>query len=74
MAGPRTFLAGVDGKTCWPPRGELGFGYDPMFVPAGESRSYGEIDPAVKHTMTHRARAFSAFTAACLQPPAAIRP
>ncbi len=40
-----TFLGRVDGQTCWPPRGGTGFGYDPMFVPAGGTLSYGEIDP-----------------------------
>ena len=69
-----TFLGRVDGHTCWPPRGGLGFGYDPMFVPAGSQQSYGEMDPVRKHATSHRAVAFAAFTAACLQPNAAIRP
>ena len=63
-----TFLGRVDGRTCWPPRGGTGFGYDPMFVPAGGTLSYGEIPPAEKHTISHRARAFAALVAACLQP------
>jgi XTP/dITP diphosphohydrolase len=63
-----TFLGRVDGQTCWPPRGDKGFGYDAMFVPAGGSQSYGEIDPAEKHATSHRARAFTALVAACLQP------
>ncbi len=63
-----TFLGRVDGHTCWPPRGGLGFGYDPMFVPAGASQSYGEMDPQAKHAGSHRARAFAAFTRACLLP------
>ena len=67
--GPtRTFLGRVDGQTCWPPRGARGFGYDPMFVPAGETESYGEIDPARKQAASHRARAFTALVASCLQP------
>ena len=69
-----TFLGRVGGSTCWPPRGSLGFGYDPMFVPAGRQQSYGEIDPVEKHASSHRAVAFAAFTAACLEPIAAMRP
>ncbi len=63
-----TFLGRVDGMTCWPPRGGLGFGYDAMFVPAGGVLSYGEMDPAAKHAGSHRARAFQALVASCLQP------
>ncbi|WP_158745940.1 non-canonical purine NTP pyrophosphatase [Acidisphaera sp. L21] len=63
-----TFLGRADGQICWPPRGALGFGYDPMFVPFGSLQSYGEMDPAAKHASSHRARAFAAFTAACLEP------
>ncbi len=66
--GSATYLGRVDGQTCWPPRGGTGFGYDPMFIPAGNSLSYGEIDPATKHASSHRARAFAALVAACLQP------
>ena len=69
-----TFLGRVDGNTCWPPRGAHGFGYDPMFVPLGSRHSYGEMDPAAKHAASHRARAFTAFTAACLELCAAVRP
>ena len=65
-----TFLGRVDGLSCWPPRGALGFGYDPMFVPAGSTLSYGEIDPVAKHATSHRARAFQALVAAYLQPAA----
>ncbi len=69
-----TFLGRVDGTMCWPPRGKLGFGYDPMFVPLGAQESYGEIDPAQKHASSHRAVAFAAFTLACLGPLAPFRP
>ena len=62
------FLGRVDGQTCWPPRGDKGFGYDPMFVPIGALASFGEMDPAAKHASSHRARAFAALVAACLQP------
>lgn len=66
-----TFLGRVDGRTCWPPRGKNGFGYDAMFVPGGTGSSYGEMDPALKHADSHRARAFSALLAGCLEPAAA---
>ncbi len=69
-----TYLGRIDGETCWPPRGGQGFGYDPMFVPAGGHASYGEMDPAAKHADSHRARAFRGLTAAHLQPPAAVWP
>ena len=61
-----TFLGRVDGRTCWPPRGTRGFGYDPIFIPAGAQLSYGEIDPLQKHATSHRAIAFAALKAACL--------
>lgn len=61
-----TFLGRVDGRTCWPPRGDRGFGYDPMFVPTGSRETYGEIDPAAKHASSHRSYAFAALVAACL--------
>lgn len=59
----RTFEGRVDGTLVWPPRGEHGFGYDPMFQPLGETRTFGEIEPATKHGMSHRARAFEALVA-----------
>lgn len=59
------FEGRVDGFTVWPPRGSLGFGYDPMFLPAGGSLTYGEMDPAEKHATSHRARAFALLKAAC---------
>jgi len=61
-----TFVGRVDGTAIWPPRGKKGFGYDPMFVPSGEMRTFGELEPAEKHTVSHRARAFAQFMAACL--------
>ncbi len=60
-----TFLGRVEGTAIWPPRGERGFGYDPMFVPLGGGRTYGEMDPAEKHATSHRARAFAQLLAAC---------
>ncbi|WP_299309567.1 RdgB/HAM1 family non-canonical purine NTP pyrophosphatase [uncultured Croceicoccus sp.] len=53
----------VDGSLTWPPRGQLGFGYDPVFVPAGRDRTFAEIDPAEKHKISHRADAFAKLRA-----------
>lgn len=60
-----TFEGRVDGHYVWPPRGERGFGYDPMFVPEGAAETYGEMDPAVKAAGSHRARAFAKLLATC---------
>jgi len=49
----------------WPPRGDRGFGYDPMFVPHGETLTFGEMAPEEKHAVSHRARAFEQVEAAC---------
>ena len=59
-----TFEGRVDGKLVWPPRGDRGFGYDPMFVPAGHEQTFGEMDPAEKHKISHRADAFRKLTKA----------
>lgn len=48
----------VEGRIVWPMRGENGFGFDPVFLPAGESETFGEMDPVKKHGMSHRADAF----------------
>lgn len=61
-----SFEGRVDGTLVWPPRGEHGFGYDPVFLPDGETLTFGEMAPAQKHAMSHRARAFSQLVAACL--------
>jgi XTP/dITP diphosphohydrolase len=61
-----TFVGRIDGIATWPPRGEKGFGYDPMFIPAGGSETFGEIDAEAKHAISHRARAFAQVLAACL--------
>ncbi len=53
-----TFEGRVHGALTWPPRGTLGFGYDPVFVPTGRSDTFAELDPAEKHAMSHRADAF----------------
>lgn len=52
-----TFEGRVDGAIVWPPRGSGGFGYDPMFQPDGYAETFGEMDAAKKHEMSHRARA-----------------
>ena len=54
----------VDGHLVWPPRGDRGFGYDPMFVPHGHQLTFGEMDPDAKHAMSHRADAFRKLVAA----------
>jgi XTP/dITP diphosphohydrolase len=61
-----TFEGKVYGHLVWPPRGTKGFGYDPMFVPNGETKTFGEMEPADKHAISHRARAFELFSRACL--------
>lgn len=60
-----TFEGRVDGTLVWPPRGEAGFGYDPVFQPEGHAVTFAEMDPAAKHAMSHRARAFAQLVAAC---------
>jgi XTP/dITP diphosphohydrolase len=61
-----TFVGRVDGSAIWPPRGDRGFGYDPMFLPNGAAHTFGEMDPEAKHAQSHRARAFAQLVAACL--------
>ncbi len=61
-----TFEGRVDGQLVWPPRGDRGFGYDPMFLPDGHDLTFGQMDPALKHAISHRARAFEKFQAAIL--------
>jgi XTP/dITP diphosphohydrolase len=60
-----TFLGRIDGTVVWPPRGDKGFGYDPMFVPAGAQQTFGELEPRDKHAVSHRARAFAQVLASC---------
>ena len=62
-----SFLGQVRGRLVFPPRGERGFGYDPIFVPTGHTETFGEMDPARKHAMSHRADAFAKLTRACLE-------
>jgi XTP/dITP diphosphohydrolase len=59
-----TFEGRVDGMLVWPPRGARGFGYDPMFQPVGHDETFGEIEPNLKHQISHRADAFRKLVAA----------
>ncbi len=63
--GPAVVVEGrVDGQLVFPGRGDRGFGYDPIFVPDGYSLTFGEMDPAQKDALSHRARAFEKLKAA----------
>ncbi len=61
----QTFAGRVDGRLVWPPRGQRGFGYDPLFVPDGHQQTFGEMEPEAKHAISHRAEAFRRLVAAC---------
>ena len=66
--GKDAVVAGtVEGQVVWPMRGELGFGFDPVFLPNGEAETFGEMDPAKKHGMSHRADAFRKLVDLCLR-------
>lgn len=73
--GHKEFFRGeVEGDIVWPPRGDKGFGYDPMFSPDGHDRTFGEMSSDEKHgwsasspALSHRARAFQLFSKACLE-------
>lgn len=60
-----SFEGKVHGDLTWPPRGDKGFGYDPVFIPTGFDISFAEMDPAKKHAMSHRADAFTQLVQAC---------
>ena len=62
------FAGTVNGHLVWPVRGDRGFGYDPMFVPNGKSETFGEMDPAEKHGMSHRADAFAKLLRGAIEP------
>jgi len=69
------FEGRVDGTIVWPPRGTAGFGYDPIFLPDGHTRTFGEMNAEEKHGLSpkgrglsHRARAFLQLASACLPP------
>lgn len=68
------FEGRVDGTLVWPPRGDMGFGYDPIFLPGGYERTFGEMTSEEKHGLpprglglSHRARAFRKLAEACLE-------
>ncbi|MEH6545161.1 MAG: RdgB/HAM1 family non-canonical purine NTP pyrophosphatase [Sneathiella sp.] len=60
-----SFDGRIEGTSVWPPRGNNGFGYDPVFIPAGFDQTFGEMDPSAKHAMSHRAKAFRLLIDAC---------
>jgi len=69
------FRGEVEGDIIWPPRGDAGFGYDPVFRPMGHERTFGEMSAEKKHSwdadrgddgLSHRARAFAKFARQCL--------
>lgn len=60
-----SFEGTVDGTLVWPLRGKNGFGYDAMFLPLGGDLTFGEMQPAAKHAISHRADAFTQLVAAC---------
>ena len=62
------FEGSVSGTLIWPPRGDAGFGYDPIFTPLGRELTFGEMDQAEKHAMSHRADAFNKLLTSCLRP------
>lgn len=55
----------IDGNLCWPPRGSQGHGYDPLFVPVGDDRTFAEMAEDEKNKQSHRARALAALIAQC---------
>lgn len=66
--GPAVVVEGrVDGLLTFPPRGDRGFGYDPIFIPEGQTQTFGELDPALKDSLSHRARAFEKLKAAVME-------
>jgi XTP/dITP diphosphohydrolase len=63
--GPAVVVEGrIDGRLTFPPRGTRGFGYDPIFIPEGGADTFGEMEPAAKDAISHRARAFAQLRAA----------
>lgn len=71
LAWPDGHVEAVEGEVwgdvVWPKRGDKGFGYDPVFQPKGESRTFGEMPPQEKHDMSHRADAFKKLVAKCFR-------
>lgn len=71
LAWPDGTTHGVEGKchghTSWPPRGTNGHGYDPMFVPQGETRTFAEMSEPEKNALSHRGKAFRRFLEECVE-------
>jgi len=65
--GLELFRGEVAGRLVWPPHGEHGFGYDPMFIPESGTVSFGEMEPGQRIRSNHRARAFAKLVEGCLQ-------
>ena len=63
-----TFECFVFGSLVWPPRGEKGFGYDPIFAADGHDVTFGEMEPDEKHRISHRADAFRKLVNGCFRP------
>jgi XTP/dITP diphosphohydrolase len=65
--GPCVVVEGrVDGQLTFPPRGDRGFGYDPIFIPEGHCQTFAEMEPGLKDGLSHRARAFEQLKAALI--------
>jgi XTP/dITP diphosphohydrolase len=67
-AESEVFEGRVFGTLTFPPRGDRGFGYDPIFIPEGHRFTFGEMEPAAKHAISHRARAFAKLVEAAIAP------
>jgi XTP/dITP diphosphohydrolase len=66
--GPAVVVEGrIDGVLTFPPRGDKGFGYDPIFIPEGGEQTFGELDPMAKDAVSHRSRAFAKLKAALFE-------
>jgi XTP/dITP diphosphohydrolase len=68
-AATELFEGRAYGTIDFPPRGQFGFGYDPIFMPEGHRFTFAEMDPHAKHAISHRAKAFEKFVKAVLRPP-----
>ncbi len=58
----RIFKGKINGNLNFPPKGNLGFGYDPIFIPRNYDITFGEMDPIIKHKISHRSVAFDLFS------------
>ena len=61
LAGNHIFEGRIDGSLVFPPKGDKGFGYDPIFIPEGHSETFAQLEPEYKNSISHRSRAFSKF-------------